>query len=62
MRRYVPKTYNNHRALRIIIRAVVAVSLATVVLFISLFFGLTKYKVTDEDGTTRLEIPFLMGE
>ena len=60
MGRYVPKTYNNRRFLRIIIRTVVFVSLSVVILFVALFFLLRDYYVTKEDGTQRLEIPWLM--
>ena len=60
MARYVPKTYNNRRMFRIIFRAVVAVSLAVLVLFIVLFFWLQSYIVYSPiDGTLRLEIPWL---
>ena len=62
MKRYVPKTYNNRRVLRILIRAVVAVLLISIVVFVSLFFGLRKYVVYSADGLIRLEIPFLMDE
>ena len=61
MGRYVPKTYYNRRLLRIVFRTVVAVALAAVALFISLFFGLQKYIVPSVDGI-RLEIPWLMDE
>jgi len=61
MGRYVPKTYNNRRLLRIIFRTVVAVALVAVALFISMFFWLQKYKVPSADGI-RLEIPWLMDE
>jgi len=56
-RRYVPKTYNNRRLLRIIFGAVVTAAVTAVVLFILLFFTLENYWV---DG--RLEIPWLMEE
>ena len=59
MKRYVPKTYNNRRFLRIIVRTVVAVSLAAVIIFIALFFWLGKYIVSDDDGNQKLEIPWL---
>ena len=60
MARYVPKTYNNRRVLRIIVRTVVVVSLAVVVLFVVLFFRLKSYIVYSPiDGTLRLEIPWL---
>ena len=56
-RRYVPKTYNNRRLLRVIFGTVVSAALAAVILFILLFFALENYWV---DG--RLEIPWLMEE
>ena len=59
MGRYVPKTYNNRRVLRIILRLIITVTLTAVILFILLFFGLRQYEVHTEDGI-RLEIPFLM--
>ena len=59
MKRYVPKTYNNRRILRIIVRTIVAVSLAAVIIFVALFFWLGNYIVSEEDGTQRLEIPWL---
>ena len=62
MGRYVPKTYNNRRLLRIILRSAVFVLLTVIVLFIVLFFWLETYLVTHEDGTQRLEIPWLMDE
>ena len=62
MARYVPKTYNNRRLLRIIIGTVVSVTLAVMILFVVLFFSLRPYFVTYEDGTQRLEIPWLMQE
>ncbi|MCL2409912.1 MAG: hypothetical protein FWC96_09960 [Oscillospiraceae bacterium] len=43
MRRYVPKTYKNRRALRVIIGAIVAAALAALILFIVLFFSLWDY-------------------
>ena len=60
MGRYVPKTYYNRRLLRIMVRTVVVVSLAAVVLFVALFFGLQRYISPGEDG--KLEIPWLMDE
>ena len=62
MGRYVPKTYNNRRFLRIIFRIVVTVTLTALVLFIVLFFALQSYKKPNEDGTIRLEIPWLMDD
>ena len=62
VKRYVPKTYNNRRVLRILIRTVVAVFVILIIVFVSLFFGLRKYVVYSADGMIRLEIPFLMDE
>ena len=59
MRRYVPDTYNNRRALRVIIGIFVSLIAAAAILFVSLFFGLWKYVVYTDDGI-RLEIPILM--
>jgi len=56
-KRYVPKTYNNRRLLRIVLGTVVSVLVVLVVLFLLLFFLLEGYYV---DG--RLEIPWLMDE
>ena len=56
-KRYVPKTYNNRRAVRIIIRTAASVAIAAVVLFLLLFFGLKRYET---DG--RLVIPWLVNE
>ena len=56
-RRYVPKTYNNRRLLRIILGTVVSVVVTAVVLFLLLFFVLENYYI---DG--RLEIPWLIDE
>ena len=62
MRRFVPKTYHNRRFLRIIFRIVVFFTLSVLILFIALFFLLKPYFVTHEDGTQKLEIPWLMDE
>ena len=62
MGRYVPKTYNNRRLLRMIFRTVVFASLTFLVLFIVLFFLLENYYETYEDGSQRLEIPWLMND
>ena len=56
-KRYVPKTYNNRRAFRIISWSVISVALAAVVVFLLLFFGLRSYEV---EG--RLVIPWLINE
>ena len=55
-KRYVPKTYNNRRLLRIVLGTLVSVIVAVVVLFLLLFFILEGYY---EDG--RLIIPWLNG-
>jgi len=57
MARYVPKTYNNRRLLRIIVGAVITIALSVVILFLILFFIFNQYAV---DG--RLEIPWLIEE
>ena len=62
MGRYVPKTYNNRRILRIIVRTIISVVFVSVILFILLFFGLRQYEVPVEGGGIRLEIPFLMDD
>jgi len=54
MPRYVPKTYNNRRVLRVIVGTVITISLSAVILFLVLFFIFQTYVV---DG--RLEIPLL---
>ena len=56
-KRYVPKTYNNRRVLRVIVGTIISVVLAAVIIFLLLFFGLRKYEV---DG--QLVIPWLIGE
>ena len=57
MARYVPKTYNNGRILRVIIGAVTTVALSIVILFLILFFIFSQYVV---DG--QLDIPGLIEE
>ena len=56
-RRYVPKTYNNRRVLRIVFGTVISAALMAVILFLLLFFVLENYYV---DG--RLDIPGLTDE
>ena len=56
-KRYVPRTYNNRRLIRLIIGTVTSVALAAVILFLLLFFGLKQY---EHDG--KLEIPWLVEE
>ena len=62
MRRYVPKTYNNRRVIRMIFRILLSVALAAVLLFIALFFWLKSKYIAYPDGTYRLEIPALTDE
>ena len=57
-KRYVPKTYNNRRALRVLFGTIVSLAVAAVVLFLLLFFGLRHYDV----GGGKLEIPWLMDD
>jgi len=58
MPRYVPKTYNNRRVLRIIVSSVITLALSFVILFLILFFIFARY--VGEDG--QLEIPWLTEE
>jgi len=62
MGRYVPKTYNNRRLLRIIFRTAVAILLVVLITFVALFFGLRYYFVPGEGGTGSLDIPWLTQE
>ena len=57
MPRYVPKTYNNRRGLRIFIGAVTTIALSVVILFLILFFIFQGYVV---DG--QLDIPWLIDD
>jgi len=59
MHRYVPKTYNNRRLLRIILATITTVALAVVILFLLLFFILEQY--WDRDNG-RLDVPWLAVE
>ena len=58
MPRYVPKTYNNKRILRIIISTVITLALSVVILFLILFFVFQRY--VGDDG--QLNIPWLTEE
>ena len=58
-RRYVPKTYNNRRILRIILGAIITVALVIIISFVLLFFLLERFVVFTADGV-RLDIPLLM--
>ena len=57
MARYVPKTYNNRRLLRIIVGTGITIALLAVILFLVLFFVFSQYVV---DG--KLEIPWLLDD
>ena len=61
MARYVPRTYNNRRVLRIIIGIILSSAIALILLFVSLFFGLQQHVVSTPEGPV-LEIPFLMDD
>jgi len=54
MPRYVPKTYNNRSVLRVIIGAFITLVLFVFILFLVLFFSLSRYVV---DG--QLELSWL---
>jgi len=55
MGRYVPKTYNNRRVLRVVFGTIIFLVLAAVVTFLLLFFVLENYFI---DG--KLDIPLLV--
>ena len=57
MPRYVPKTYNNKRILRVILGTVTTIALSAVIIFLVLFFILARH--VDEG---QLNIPWLTGE
>ena len=59
-RRYVPRTYNNKRALRVLIGTVIGFVVVFVAAFLILFFALEQYLVYTEDGV-ELVIPWLHG-
>ena len=58
MPRYVPKTYNNRRGLRIVISTIITLALSFVILFLILFFVFARY--VGDDGI--LDIPWLTEE
>ena len=58
-RRYVAYTYNNKKALRVLIGAFFGIIIAFLATFLILFFALERYIVHTEDGV-KLEIPWLM--
>jgi len=45
MARYVPKTYNNRRVLRIVLSTIIIIIFVSLVLFLVLFFALQQYVV-----------------
>jgi len=45
MPRYVPKTYNNRRVLRVIVGTVLTIALSSVILFLVLYFVLRNFVV-----------------
>ena len=57
-RRYVPRTYNNKWALRVLITAVIGLVVTFVAVFMILFFALEQYIVHTEEGV-KLVIPWL---
>jgi len=59
MYRYVPKTYNNRRLLRIILTTITTVALTAIISFLLLFFILERYW-DRENG--RLDVPWLAVE
>ena len=59
MPRYVPKTYNNRRGLRIVISTIITLALSLVILFLILFFVFAGY--VGEDGQLNLP-PWLAEE
>ena len=58
MARYVPNTYKNRRAARVVVKLLVGLVIAVVVLTIALFFGLRRYIVYTPEGL-KLEVPWL---
>lgn len=59
MKRNNPKTYRSRRPLKIVITVFLSLVIVAVVLTVSLFFGLRRYIVYDQDGQLHLEIPWL---
>ncbi|MDR0917621.1 MAG: hypothetical protein LBN02_10610 [Oscillospiraceae bacterium] len=60
MSHYVPRTYKNGRARRILLRVALVIIALIVAVLIFLFFYLRRYIVYDADGKLRLVIPWLM--
>ena len=61
MARYVPNTYKNRRAVRVILKSLLVLVIIVVVFTIALFFGLRRYIVYTPEGL-RLEAPWLEEE
>ncbi len=59
MKRGYPRTYRSRRPLKIILTVLISLIAALIILSVTLFFGLRKYIVYDEDNTLHLEIPWL---
>jgi len=57
MPRYVPKTYNNKRALRIFLFTILAIVLLSITLFLVLFFVLDQYVVDGQLVISWLDDP-----
>jgi hypothetical protein len=57
MKRYVPGTYRNHRALRIILTAAGITVFAVVLFLVCFFYSLKQYVVYTPDGI-RLDVPW----
>jgi multidrug resistance efflux pump len=60
--RYVPNTYRNHRAIRIVLVVALCLVIAVIILTVALFFSLRRHIVYTDDGQVRLDIPLLREE
>lgn len=58
MGRYVPNTYKNRSAARVIAKLLILLVILVVVFTVALFFGLRRYIVYTNDGL-ELQIPWL---
>jgi hypothetical protein len=58
-RRKYPKTYRSRRPLKIAFTILLCLIIAAIILTVSLFFGLRRYIVYDQEGNLHLEIPWL---
>jgi membrane protein YdbS with pleckstrin-like domain len=59
MKRHSPKTYKSRRPLKIAVTVFLCLLLVFIITAVSLFFGLRRYIVYDQDGGLHLEIPWL---